>query len=358
MDNPVSDNVMQERIEKFNQSVMSLDIDKISVGLFSGKMGICIYFYHQARLTQDKKYKKFAEKLLDSIYSQINSEMSIGIENGLVGVCFGVNYLLDEKFLSGDVNYVLKDLDDKIFQYFCFNQLSGQISNNESLIRIIEISFYFCLRLKNKNLSANERFIYNGLIIKTINHIDNNSSFIEKLSEPSMFLINNYSLPCYLYFLAQVYQLDIYNYKIDRILEDLTGKLKSTYPLLLSNRLFLSASMKCVEKLKMDCDWKEHILLLGKNIKFSSILRDEFRNMNIFPNDGVTGLYYLVKELNSTIDVNYELLTHKIIVSDVWDEYLHDIEKLRNRVGLATGFSGVILAYQDMQKQKNLSKLT
>lgn len=44
------------RIEKFNQIVLSKDIERISFGLLSGKMGICICFYHQARLTQNKAY--------------------------------------------------------------------------------------------------------------------------------------------------------------------------------------------------------------------------------------------------------------------------------------------------------------
>jgi hypothetical protein len=352
MDNSVSDNIMHERIEKFNQFVMSQNIEKIPLGLFSGKMGICIYFYHQARLTNNKEYKKFAKKLLDLIYCQIHPEMPVDIENGLTGICLGINYLIDEKFLSGDANYVLKDLDDKIFQHFCFNHLSGHISNNESLIAILEISLYFSLRLKNKKLPANERYIFSDILIKAINHIDNHSSFIEKLSEPSMFSINDYSLPCYLYFLAQVYQLDIYNYKIDKIFENLTNKLKSTYPLLLSNRLFLSAGMKSVEKLKMGCDWKKHILLLEKDINFSSILRDEFKNKNIFPKDGLSSLYFLMKNSGAINAEHRAGITHKMATSDVWEEFLDNPAELKYKIGLVTGFSGIILAYQEIQNNK------
>src|ERR1035438_8832595 len=107
MDKIDIDDIMQERIEKFNHYVMSLDIDKIPIGLFCGKMGICIYFFHQARLTKNKKYEKFAKKLMNSIYDQIHTKSINDLEDGLIGVCLGINYLIEENFLKGNINYVI-----------------------------------------------------------------------------------------------------------------------------------------------------------------------------------------------------------------------------------------------------------
>jgi len=42
---------MQEHIEQFNQMVMNINLSQLPVGLYHGKMGLCIYFYELAALT-------------------------------------------------------------------------------------------------------------------------------------------------------------------------------------------------------------------------------------------------------------------------------------------------------------------
>src|ERR1035437_10174953 len=98
--------LMEQRIQKFNEFVMSQDIEKIPVGLFCGKLGLCVYFYHQASYTQEKKYKNFADKLLNSTFTQINSKSLISLEDGLIGVCLGLNYLVENGYQTGDINHV------------------------------------------------------------------------------------------------------------------------------------------------------------------------------------------------------------------------------------------------------------
>ena len=343
------DAIMQGRIEWFNQFVMSLDIDKIPIGLFSGKMGICIYFYYQARLNKNKEYENFAELLINSIYTQIHTEMPIYIEDGLVGLCYGINYLIEKRFVKGNVNFILKEVDDKIYSFFCFNVLSEHTSSAliENLITIVELTMYFCIRLENNNLNANEQYLFKNVIIKAINKIEN-TTLTEEFTEPSLFSVKNYFLPIYLTLLCKIYKLNFYNYKVEKILDELSDKLKSTYPLQQSGRLLISAGMRNIEKVRSMDGWKEHILLLEQNTNFSSILKDEFRNKNVFPSDGITGFYFLSKNLLKFPNESCELLSKKIVLSDVWDIYLEDKTKLESRIGLVTGFCGVILTYQDI----------
>lgn len=350
MESSALDSNMQERIEKFNQFLLSQDIERIPLGLFSGKMGMCIYFYHQARQTNDKAYEKFAKKLLDFIYTQLHAEFPIDIENGLAGICIGINYLIENKFITGNPNYVLKELDDKIFQHFNFIQLSGHIGNSDSLIKLLDIAHYFSIRLSHPKLSANERFLFNAIVIKAINQIDANASVIEKFPEPLLFTIRDYYLPYYLYLLAKVYELNIYNYKIDKILEGLTDQLNSTYPLLLSNRYLLSTAMRKVSKVVKTVQWQEHIELLEQKTSATSIINDEFRNKNIFPNDGVSGFYFLLKDSDILNKNDKKAIAKKIAQSEAWDKILNDPTEIKYKMGLVNGFAGVILVYQDIQQ--------
>lgn len=347
------DAIMKERIEKFNGFVMSLDIEKIPIGLFSGKMGICIYFYHQARLTQNRKYEKFAEKLLDSIYRQVHTEMPIDIENGLAGICYGINYLIEENFVKGNVNSILKELDDRIFRSLNFNSLSNNsIIRIENIKLILGISFYFSMRLNNHNLDENERFIFENIIIKAINKIESTNE-PDKFSEPYFFSLINYFLPIYLIFLSQVYKHNFYNYKIEKIFDEMSDKLKSTYPLLQSNRLYLSAGIKCIQKLKPMNGWGDHIKLLEQNIDIPLIIKVDFKNKNILLNNGLTGFYYLIKKKYKRTSFDKNLVSERIVFSDLWHSLNYDEEKNKISFGLVTGLSGVILTYQDALIENN-----
>jgi len=352
MNNVELNAIMNGRIDSFNQYVMSQDIDKLPIGLYEGKMGICIYFYHQARLTQNKTYEKFAEKLLDSIYSQVHIEIPIDIANGLVGICYGINYLIEENFVSGNANIILKELDDRIFRSLYFNYLENELYKGIEMVKgVLDLSTYFSMRLKNKNLSSNEQYLFRNIIVKSINKIENVDLF-KMYAEPPLFSITNYFFPSYLLFLSEIYKLNFYNYKLIKIFDVMSDKIKSTYPLLQCNRLFLSAGIKRILKSKSINGWREHIQLLEQNADFSSSLKNEFRNKNIFPFDGITLFYYITKKFHDSANINYDLLCKKIADSDIWEDCLKDETILKTHIGLVTGFCGVILAYQDVLTNK------
>lgn len=352
MEKDEMDAIMQERIDKFNNFVMEQDIDKMPVGLFSGKMGICIYFYHQARITQNKVYEKFAGKLLDSIYSQVHTEMPIDLENGLVGICFGINYLIEKNFVQGNVNSILKELDDRIFRFLNFTYLSNNLNNQIDDLRVmLGVSFYFSKRLESYQLSVNESYIFKNIIIKSINKIEN-TNLPDKFTEPHFFSITNYFFPLYLIFLSKIYNQDFFNYKIEKIFDEISNKLKSTYPLLKCNRLFLSIGIECIINIKDMDGWKDHIKLLEQDIDTSMIITEEFRNKNILANDGLSGFYFLMSDLHKEFILDELLIAEKITSSDFWIQ-LNNIEENNNKIplGLVTGFTGVVLAYQKCIKK-------
>lgn len=87
-----------------------------NLGLYHGKMGIAIFFYHYARYTGNKTFDDFAGILLEQLYEDIHDKMYYDLEDGLCGIGWGIEYLTHKKFINGDLNDILADIDIKIME--------------------------------------------------------------------------------------------------------------------------------------------------------------------------------------------------------------------------------------------------
>lgn len=86
------------------------------LGLFYGKMGIAISFFEYGRYTGCDVYTDMAEELLDDIWNQIHTELSFRFDSGLSGIGWGIEYLLQNHFVSGDGNEICEEIDRIIMQ--------------------------------------------------------------------------------------------------------------------------------------------------------------------------------------------------------------------------------------------------
>ena len=74
-----------------NRLKNSLNDSEHFLGLFGGKMGLCIYFYMLDYRESNKNFKVIAEKLLEQVISQLHTIKSIDIENGLAGIGLAIS---------------------------------------------------------------------------------------------------------------------------------------------------------------------------------------------------------------------------------------------------------------------------
>jgi len=334
----------QQRVEQFNSFVMQQDIDRLPIGLFGGKTGLAIYFYHQARLTGEKQYEIFADKLLDTIQRQIHKELPINLETGLTGICYGFLHLIENGFVNGNPNVVLKELEEKIFKMLYFLYLSEKQHNDiEVLKSIVHCSLYFCKRLTDKRLAKNEKHIFEQTIIRVINTIEM-AAASEKMKEPYLFSRYDYFPVLYLELIEKVYKLGFYTYKLDKVCDEWNERLLSALPLLKSNRLLMAAAMEKVNVFHKSEKWQEHISLLRQKADIETAIDTDFRNKNLCIAEGLTGFYLFLKENNLLSDSIQELIFGKIAGSEIWRifETGTDNDKLYH-IGLMTGFPGVIL---------------
>lgn len=86
------------------------------LSLYHGKIGIVLFFYNYARYTQNPIYEEFADELLDEIFNEIHDNIGIDFENGLTGIGWGILYLLEKQFITGDPNDILKEIDMKMME--------------------------------------------------------------------------------------------------------------------------------------------------------------------------------------------------------------------------------------------------
>ena len=85
-------------------------------GLYQGKMGIVLFFVHYAAYTGQAIYDDFAGELMDDIYKELKNDMVIDFENGLCGIGWGIDYLLENHFMEGESAHILAQIDKKIME--------------------------------------------------------------------------------------------------------------------------------------------------------------------------------------------------------------------------------------------------
>ena len=87
-----------------------------NLGLFHGKIGIVLFFAHYSRYSGDPLYDEFAGKLLDEVYEEIHIDLPVDFENGLCGIGWGIEYLVQNNFMEGDTDEILEDIDRRIME--------------------------------------------------------------------------------------------------------------------------------------------------------------------------------------------------------------------------------------------------
>lgn len=85
-------------------------------GLYKGKLGVSILFYYYARYSSKPLYEQFADELIDDIITNISINDVVGFGYGLSGIGWGIQHLLEQKFVEGDANDILSELDFYIMQ--------------------------------------------------------------------------------------------------------------------------------------------------------------------------------------------------------------------------------------------------
>lgn len=344
----MNENEFDYRIKQLDRMVMSLDIRNLPLGLFDGKMGLCIYFFHLAKLRNDHEYLSFAEKLLKHIYSLAGELSTIHLHAGMSGVAWGIHYLVKNEFVTGNLDQVLQEADDLLFRTIQFDWLNKQEENRLNYLKLL---VYYSSRLQT-TINKTEKVLSQKMAIRILNNIEN--SFSDTPWEhPAIFNLTEYELALYLILLSRFYKLDFYNYKIVKIWDGLSNTVLSSIPVQHNNRLLLLLGIQSVLKCISLPQWEAHAILLESNIDHEKIINQEFLNKNITLRRGISGYCLLLSLLQGGIlssDLKVRILK-KIESSDIWEERFNVLsDAIAGNIGLANGYTGVALVYYSLLK--------
>lgn len=89
------------------------------IGLYGGKTGISLFMHQYALYTGDERYSVFANELLQEIFRKMNFQTDKGYANGLAGIAWCTDYLLNRGLISLDQASlaILNDVDAVVFEW-------------------------------------------------------------------------------------------------------------------------------------------------------------------------------------------------------------------------------------------------
>ena len=341
-----------KQIDTLNKKIISSIDKKKSSNLTDGKMGLCIYFYHLSRWESNNGYLQVAEKLLNDVVNNLSNKSDLSVETGLAGIAVGINHLVKENFVEGDINEILEDVDSRIFKHLIFLKDNELTSRKPELIHYL---YYLYLRY-TELLSSDDKYIFQELIIKTVEMIysDLKADFF---NENFSFSVKSYQTPLLLYVISKICSLNIYNKRVEKIIEEFIGSILANIPLLQANRLYLLWGILHIKPYLPNSRDKinSHISFLKERIDIEYIMNEELKNQDIYMKDGLSLVYMLLffiqeKFPEYVVDYSPQTIYNRIKNSEAWNtllysEYYHSIHK-----GLFDGFPGAILVLSHIKK--------
>lgn len=144
---------MKTDLQKIANTLILYSYHVNNIGLLNGKTGIILFFYRYAKYTKNEYYSDFAGNMLDDVL-KASGTISNDFENGLTGIAWTVNYLLKKDMVEGNINYILQDVDRKVF--------SQIICNPE--ISVFGHALYLLERLKDNETSTYFEKLINNIL--------------------------------------------------------------------------------------------------------------------------------------------------------------------------------------------------
>ena len=87
-----------------------------NAGLLNGKIGGVVFFGRYAEHTGKAYFREYAEELLDEVFDMVHENIPINFVDGLCGIGWGVEYLIQNSLMEGDSDDVLEDIDKKVIE--------------------------------------------------------------------------------------------------------------------------------------------------------------------------------------------------------------------------------------------------
>ncbi len=310
-----------------------------------GNAGLCFFFYHLARSTNNPEYEELADNLLDKTFDNLNTAALSDFENGLAGIGWAVEYLVQNGFAEGDMDEILEEVDNKVFKLL-----------NESNLNSFELTngltgylFYLINRLKRPiNPSSMAQWINRELLILVINKLDEvvTSQFSSITKE--MYFDLFWRFPVMFYGLVEAFDLNIYSEKIRCMINQWVMNLEAYLPSMHINRLYMATVLTLINERLPNRRLKKQIQILLFATDFD-VLKTEVdaQALNIrFGWPGVVWLLYKASQIIPVSYPNYQLIN--VTRNEITKKYKGTLERAfttseanPKQFGISEGLAGI-----------------
>ncbi len=356
---------VQMLVESTLTNVLLLNASFIeNLGLMHGKMGISIFFFHLFRKTGNQIYEDYAGELIDEIYEEINNATPLDFENGLAGIGWGIEYLIQNGFVDADADEVLKEFDHKL----SLTEVHSPSESINLMNGLLGIGAYFLKRIQNPK--SNDKKITTltnkQALIHFIDEFDRKTrDVLTLMAEPQVVSKTKtteatkrfdllWSYPVMLWFLAELHPQNIFNFKIEKIIQRLTDPLsdESNLPKLHGNGLLLALALHKLENCQTFNFSNKHERQAIMNKILTNIDRkkifSELPDNNVtlrYGTSGITWVYHQLFQFTQNKIYNQEMIYWKTRIqkNSTPDNGFagFDLENENNPFGLMEGLAGI-----------------
>lgn len=107
-------NIVEFTLEQqiVHQLLLRSDIDQ-DLGLYHGKMGVIIFFVHYSKLNNKELYDIIIDELMEELMEEIHVGLPVDFASGILGIGWGIEYLIQNGFMEGDSLDICEEIDLK-----------------------------------------------------------------------------------------------------------------------------------------------------------------------------------------------------------------------------------------------------
>jgi len=342
------------------------------LGLMHGKTGIAIFFFHLARATGNKIYEDYAGELIDEIYEEISVSTSWDFENGLAGIGWGIEYLAQNGFIEADTDEVLEEFDNRLFQALIYStpQEVGLLDG------LAGLGAYFLKRIQNpaSNNGKISTLTNKQILIHLIDDLDRRTQDVSVIIRESQTFDICWDYPILIWFLTELYKLNIFNFKVEKIIKRLIEPLydDKSLPRLHSNRLLLALAVTKLSNCGIDKQQTKETIDTGINLDIISnklltnidrnTITNELTPNSVFIANGTMGIAWICKQLfaltkESNFKTEMEYWTNQSFSFEEVDKGFAGFafEDEDNAFGLLEGLAGIGLYNNTILQYDNLT---
>lgn len=227
---------MNQYLTSLSDYILSNELSRNNSGFLHGDAGILLFLYLLSRNTTNPKIEAIADSYLEKVFKNLEASSIVDFENGLTGIGWVVEYLVQNGFAEGNTDEILEEIDTKVYSTLISNSLNSyELTNGLSGYLL-----YLNSRLKNGKNGSMAYRINKELLILTINKIDEIAPklFPDLVKELHFDLF--WRFPVIIFALIEASKLNIYNRKIELIFKQWIVYFETYIPSLHINRLYLA----------------------------------------------------------------------------------------------------------------------